>query len=314
MTEKVGLAPGSAIYTGSIEKQSPLVSLILYNKNNVQVKKFQNIDELTNDTTELENNSQVWMHVEPISDAESIFKLGLFYSLHPLVIEDILSVKHRPKAEEYDGYIFIIIKYPEYRNKIMYFSQISFILKENILLSFADTTPDRFSNIMKRLEKKDSKIKKESIQYLLLALIDYIVDNYFVILEKVSDEIEDLEDEIINNPTKESIEHIHRLKRTLSEVKKNVWPMRELLNTLINAGTIEQKYHIYYRDVYEHVINIIDIVEGNKDTVSSFLDIYLSTLSNRMNEIMKKVVQFAQIHLPQKDSKTVSFQDCLGLK
>jgi magnesium transporter len=190
------------------------------------------------------------------------------------------------------------MKYPEYKEGILSFSQISFILKENRLLSFAEKSPERFLAIIKRLEKKDSKIKKENIQYLLLSLLDYLVDYNFLILEKISDEIEDLEDEIINNASKESIAHVHNLKRTLMEIKKNIWPMRELLNTLINSDTIEQKYHIYYRDVYENIINIIDIIEGNRDTVSSFIDIYLSSLSNRMNEIMKTLSIISTIFIP----------------
>lgn len=298
MTEKIGLAPGSAIYTGDMEQKHPLISLTSYNKNSFEIKDFQNIDTLNTHTTEITDNSNLWIHIEPISDAQSISTLGSLFNLHPLIIEDILSVKHRPKAEEFDDYIFVIMKYPEYKEGILSFSQISFILKENRLLSFAEKSPERFLAIIKRLEKKDSKIKKENIQYLLLSLLDYLVDYNFLILEKISDEIEDLEDEIINNASKESIAHVHNLKRTLMEIKKNIWPMREVLNTLINSDTIEQKYHIYYRDVYENIINIIDIIEGNRDTVSSFIDIYLSSLSNRMNEIMKTLSIISTIFIP----------------
>jgi magnesium transporter len=190
------------------------------------------------------------------------------------------------------------MKYAKYSQGELLFSQISFILKDNLLLTFADETTDRFENIKKRLDKQGSRLRKESSQYLLSAIIDYIVDDYFVVLERIGDEIEDLEDEILNNPTQESIEHVHRLKRTLMELKKLIWPTRELINNLIHSDEIDSKCYIYFKDVYEHVINIVDIIEGYRDTMSSFLDIYLSTLSNRMNEIMKTLSIIATIFIP----------------
>ncbi|MBU1641982.1 magnesium/cobalt transporter CorA, partial [bacterium] len=215
-----------------------------------------------------------------------------------LVAEDVLSVNHRPKAEDHDDYLFIIVKYAHYEEGELNFYQISFVLKENQLISFADCSPNRFDVIKKRFEKADARIRKEASQYLLFALIDFIVDHYFIVLESIGDEIEELEDEILYNPTKESIENVHMLKRALIELKKAVWPMREVINTLMRSDEIKQEYQIYYKDVYDHIIDIIDIIEGYRETVSSFLDIYLSTLSNRMNEIMKTLSIIGTIFIP----------------
>jgi len=298
MTEKIGLAPGSAIYTGKIEVADSLIQTITYNKVKMNVNKNQSYEELETTYKNIAQENVYWTQIEPISNQTQVAKISSIFELHSLVVEDILSVAHRPITEEYDDHIFIIIKYADYINGSLSFSQISFILKDNILISFADYSPDKFKNIQKRLEKKDARIRNESSQYLLATILDYIVDNYFVVLESIGEEIEDLEDEIINNPTKNSIEHVHKLKRTLMELKKTIWPTRELLNVLIHSDEIESKYHIYFKDVYEHIINIVDITEGYRDTISSFLDIYLSTLSNRMNEIMKTLSIISTIFIP----------------
>ena len=205
---------------------------------------------------------------------------------------------HRPKAEELGDYIFAILKYVQYNNRELSFSQISFILKENVLLTFADASPNRFEVIKNRIEKQDSHICTDGNEYLFFSMIDYLVDEYFVVLEQIGDEIEDLEDEILGAPTQQSIEHIHDLKRTIMELKKSVWPMRELLNALLQSTKIKPEHHIYFKDSYDHVINIIDIIEGYRDSVSSFLDIYLSTLNNRMNEIMKTLSIISTIFMP----------------
>lgn len=298
MTEKIGLAPGSAIYTGNVEVSAPIIQTIIYNKENITITENQSLEQLQETYNTLDNEKTFWIHVEPISAQNEIAKIGSLFDLHSLVVEDMLSVNHRPKAEEFDEYIFIVIKYAGYSSGELTFSHISLVLKDNILLSFADKTPDKFENIKKRLEKKDARIRKENSQYLLSTIIDYIIDDYFVVLENIGDEIEDLEDEILNNPSKESIEHVHRIKRTLMELKKKIWPTRELINVLIHSDEIDQKYYIYFKDVYEHIINVVDITEGYRDTISSFLDIYLSTLSNRMNEIMKTLSIIATIFIP----------------
>lgn len=298
MTGKVGLAPGVAIYTGNVKVSIPVIRTVIYNNENIEVTDSQTYEQLQESYKNIDKNRVSWTHIEPISDQDAIAKISSIFELHPLVVEDILSVTHRPKTEEFDEYIFIVMKYAKYSQGELLFSQISFILKDNLLLTFADETTDRFENIKKRLDKQGSRLRKESSQYLLSAIIDYIVDDYFVVLERIGDEIEDLEDEILNNPTQESIEHVHRLKRTLMELKKLIWPTRELINNLIHSDEIDSKCYIYFKDVYEHVINIVDIIEGYRDTMSSFLDIYLSTLSNRMNEIMKTLSIIATIFIP----------------
>ncbi|MBU1658367.1 magnesium/cobalt transporter CorA [bacterium] len=298
MTEKIGLSPGTAVYTGYIEEKEPDITIVRYDAANIEVGDYRSLDEVQRICSGLDDTTKSWIHIEPISDSGTIARLSDFFGLHSLVVEDILSVNHRPKIEEYDEYSFIIIKYAQYEEGELIFYQIALVLKEKQIISFADKSPNKFDMVNKRLEKADSRIRKGDSEYLFLALIDYVIDHYFLVLESISEEIEELEEEILYNPTKESIEHVHHLKRNLMNLKKSIWPMREVINTLLQSDRIKQEYHIYYRDVYDHVIDIIDIIEGYRDTISGFLDIYLSTLSNRMNEIMKTLSIIATIFIP----------------
>ncbi|MDX1808703.1 MAG: magnesium/cobalt transporter CorA [Sulfurospirillaceae bacterium] len=298
MLEKIGLSPGSTIYTGDIEKENPLISITTFDLQNVDSKNYESIEETLRAYSNISKDTKAWIHIEPISDEEKIAKLCSLFNLHSLVAEDILSVNHRPKVDEYDDYIFVVVKYAVFENHVLNFYQISFVLKGNQVICFADKSPDRFSIIQKRLEKLESRGRKSGSQYLLFALIDLIVDDYFLVLEEISEEIEDLEDEIIYSPTKRSIEHVHLLKRNLTNLKKSIWPMREVINTLMRSDSIEDQYRMFYKDLYDHIIDIIDIIEGYRDSVSGFLDIYLSTLSNRMNEIMKTLSIIATIFIP----------------
>lgn len=298
MTEKVGLSPGTAIYTGDVEVKKPEITIIKYDLDDVNIQECDSFDCIETLLNSSEKKIPTWVHIEPISDQESIAKLCGSFNIHPLVVEDILSVAHRPKIEEFENYIFVILKYIEYVEDELKFSQISFVLKDGFLITLADDSPQRFEIIKKRIAKKDSRMRREGNEYLFFALIDYLVDQYFVVLEEIGERIEDIEDEILNNPTRQSIQNVHDLKRTLVELKKSVWPMRELLNTLLISDSVKQQHHIYFKDTYDHVINIIDIIEGYRDSVSGFLDIYLSTLSNRMNEIMKTLSIIATIFIP----------------
>lgn len=222
MLEKIGLSPGSTIYTGDIPKENPLISIITFDLQNLDSNDYKSIEETNTAYRKINNETKAWIHIEPISDEEAIAKLCSLFDLHDLVAEDILSINHRPKIDEYDDYIFVITKYVIWENNELNFYQISFVLKGNQVICFADKSPDRFSIIKKRLEKLDSRGRKNGSQYLLFSLIDLIVDNYFLVLENIAEEIEDLENEIIYAPTKRSVEHIHLLKRNLTNLKKAI--------------------------------------------------------------------------------------------
>ena len=273
------------------------VTRVNYSPLNIEIKDFEDY-ELFERTSIIDDDINSWIHIDPIDNKDAITRITSEYGVHSLIVEDVFSMNHRPKAEEFELYLFTLLKHVEYKNQELCFSQISFILGQKQLFSFGNGLPTRFETIKNRLNKKDSKIRKEGIDYLLLMLIDCIVDNYFIALEAIDEDIQDLEFEILSNPMKKNIQDIYRLKRILIDLKKNIWPMRELMHILLNSDMIDNKYHIYGKDIYDHIIKSIDIIEGYGDSVSSLLDVYSSTLNTHMNETMKRLSIISTIFIP----------------
>ncbi|CAA6801896.1 MAG: Magnesium transport protein CorA [uncultured Campylobacterales bacterium] len=275
---------------------NPKVTSVNYSPLNIEIKDFEDYELF--EKTSINENINSWIHIDPIDNKDAITRITSEYGVHSLIVEDVFSMSHRPKAEEFELYLFTLLKHVEYKNQELYFSQISFILGQKQLFSFGNGLPTRFETIKNRLNKKDSKIRKEGIDYLLLMLIDCIVDNYFIALEAIDEDIQNLEFEILSNPMKKNIQDIYRLKRILIDLKKNIWPMRELMNVLLKSDMIDYKYHIYGKDIYDHIIKSIDIIEGYGDSVSSLLDVYSSTLNTHMNETMKRLSIISTIFIP----------------
>jgi len=231
-----------------------------------------------------------------------IEKMGNHFNIHPLVLEDILNTGQRPKMEDFVDYIFVVLKmlyYDEKENEVRA-EQVSVILGSNYVISFQETEGDVFDPIRERIRNDRGRIRKMGADYLAYALIDIIVDNYFAILEKLGEKIEDIEDELVTNPALETLQSIHSLKREMIFLRKSVWPLREVINRLERweSPLINKSLDIYLRDMYDHTIQVIDSIETFRDMLSGLLDIYLSSVSNRMNEIMKVLTIIATIAIP----------------
>lgn len=236
------------------------------------------------------------------SRGDVIEKLGKCFNVHPLTLEDILNTEQRPKAEDFDDYIFIVSKmlYYDEKEHLVRSEQVSIILGPNFLISFQEVEGDVFNSVRERLRKGKGRIRKAASDYLAYALIDAIVDHYFIILENFGEKIESLEDQLVTAPTQETLQSIHNMKREMILFRKQVWPLRELIAKLTKGETplINESTHVYLRDVYDHTIQIIDTIESFRDILSGMLDIYLSTISNRMNEVMKVLTIIATIFIP----------------
>jgi magnesium transporter len=230
-----------------------------------------------------------------------IEKIGKHFNLHPLVIEDILNIHQRPKIEDFEDHIFIVLKMLTY-NKDSHegeSEQVSIILGKNFVLTFQERKRDVFDPVRNRIKNSKSLIRKYGADYLVYALIDVIVDNYFIILEGIGEVLEELEDRVLLNPTSEIVHSIHQLKRNLIVLRKSIWPLREILSTLEKTESdLIKNTSVYFRDVYDHTIQVIDIIETYRDLVTGMLDIYLSSVSNRMNQIMKVLTIIATIFMP----------------
>jgi len=247
-------------------------------------------------------SSVMWLNIDGVHLPEIIEQVGKSFGLHPLVAEDIASTGQRPKMEDFDDYIFVVLRMLRFdgEENETKTEQMSIILGNNFVISFQEREGDVFDHIRERLRNNKGRIRKLGADYLAYSLIDAIVDNYFIILEKLGEAIEEIEDKLVTNPSSDTLQTIHDLKREMIFLRKSVWPLREVINRLERSESplINKSTYVYMRDVYDHTIQVIDAVETFRDLLSGMLDIYLSSISNRMNEVMKVLTVIATIFIP----------------
>lgn len=299
LSEKAGKPPGTLQHIGDKKSEEVKITLINYDQSNLEEKQLKDVEGCFS----LKEKSTVsWINIDGLHNTDIIKKLGENFQLHPLVLEDILNIQQRPKMEDFEDYLFIVLKMLEYDKDKMETSaeQVSLVIGINFVISFQETTEDTFNNIRNRIRTGKGRIRKAGPDYLAYALIDAIVDNYFKILENYGGRIESLEEEVVENPTTQTLQNIHDLKRELIFLRKSVWPLREVISNFSkeDSSLINEKSQFYIRDVYDHTIQVIDTIETYRDMVSSMFEIYLSTVSNRMNEIMKVLTVIATIFIP----------------
>jgi magnesium transporter len=298
-SSKAGLPPGTLVYLGGKKAKSVRITYIDYYEQSFQEKQVSNIEECL----KLKDTPTVsWINIDGIHDVELIEKLGKGFELHPLILEDILSTGQRPKFEDYEKYIFIVLKMLSYsdESQSVEVEQVGLILGPNYVISFQERIGDVFEHVRDRIRNAKGRIRKMGADYLAYSLLDAIVDNYFVILERLGEKIESMEEEVVGDPTEKTIRQIHSLKREMISLRKSVWPLRELIGGLqkSESSLIKETTDIYLRDVYDHTIQIIDTIESFRDIVSGMFDIYLSSLSNKMNAVMKVLTIIATLFIP----------------
>lgn len=294
---KLGAPPGTIIYHGEERSEKIRLTLIEFNEKEFSEREFFDVSECINNV----NPTMVqWINVDGIHDVTIIEKIGKHFNIHPLTLEDIVNTTQRAKFEDYDNYVVSIMKMIYYNGKLDS-EQLSVVLMEGMVISFQEAQGgDAFDLIRMRIRQGKGRVRRMGADYLAYALIDAVVDCYFTILEKIGDNIEILEEELINDPSKETMRHLHHMKREMIFVRKAVWPMRELINNMERSETelIKPTTDIYLRDVHDHTIRVIDTVETYRDLLSGMMDIYLSSVSNRMNEVMKVLTIITTIFVP----------------
>jgi magnesium transporter len=297
--KEAGLPPGTLIYIGERKLESVRITVIDYDENIFQEKQVDNIEDCFKFKT---TPTVTWINIDGLHDVSIIEKIGRHYDFHPLVLEDILHTGQRPKFEDLDNYIFIVLMMLRFdgENQALFSEQVSLVLGKNYVISFQEDVGDVFEQIRDRLRNAKGKVRKMGSDYLMYTLLDAIVDGYFGILEKLGEKIEFLEEELVNNPTDRVLKQIHNLKREMVYLRKSVWPLRELISGVERSESdlIQDTTGAYLRDVYDHTIQVIDTVESFRDMVSGMLDIYLSSISNRMNAVMKVLTIIATIFIP----------------
>lgn len=298
-SEKIGVPAGSLIHVGHKRLACEIdvteySADFFYKKNNVFISDLFKKDSA---------NNNVWINIEGLEDEKVISALGEHFSIHKLILEDILHFDVRPKIEIFENYIFVTLKMISFNSDTNEIDteHVSIIFGDNFVVSIQEGKEgDVFEPIRKRLEDKNNLITKRTADFLAYSLIDSIVDNYFIVLEKISERMEDLDEFLIKNPSPEILQKIYSLKREIIFLRKSIWPLREVISKMerIDTALIHINTKPYIRDVYDHIIQIIDTEETFRDMISGMMDLYLSSISNKMNEIMKMLSIISTIFIP----------------
>lgn len=298
-SQKVGLPPGSITYIGEERLEEAVLEMISYNVNNLTKNTFDNCKTLHKN---LLPNSVNWINVDGIHDNKLTHEFHTVFNFDLLMLEDITNTNERPKVEEYENYIFFSLKMIHYNesSKFIENEQISLILGKNYVISFQEKTGDIFGHIRKRIDNPKGQMRSKKNDYLFYALIDSVVDNYFIAIENIGNTLEELEDEIFSDPSHKSLEKIQANKIILLTLRRSIYPLRESISKLLreNDKFIAPETIKYFNDVYDHTIQIIDIIESYKDVVSGLKDSYLSSLSLKMNKVMQILTIVSTIFIP----------------
>jgi magnesium transporter len=294
-----GTSPGTLVPAPEKKSAKSRITLIAYDQDHYLKKEIESIEE----ALPLKDSPSVtWINIDGLHDIALIESIGRQFGIHPLTQEDIVNLGQRPKAEDFDDYIYIVFKMLSYRDGTdqIESEQVSLILGSNFLISFQEVPGDVMAPVRERIEKGKGRIRKAGCGYLAYALIDSVVDHYFLVLEAFGEKIEALEAELLSDPTPNSLQHLYAMKRDVIFFRKQVWPIREMLNRLVKEESplIDKSVDVFISDVYDHTIQIIDTIESFRDLMAGLLDIYLSTISNRMNAIMKMLTIMATIFIP----------------
>ena len=299
-SHKIGVPPGTLVYTGQQKVGAVHIHLIDYSDDELIETELQNFDNVK--SYNKNGKMTAWVNVDGIHAVSIIEQAGKSFDLHPLITEDIVHPHQRCKIEDYGDLLFIVLKmvYNDPKTSAIFVEQVSFVLTDGMLITFQQNPTDVFDGIRERLRTHKGRIRKHGADYLAYALIDSIVDQYFVLLERAGEKIESLEEELFGKQTEQTLKDLHTLKRELTLLRKTIWPMREMLNMMLKNEyrQIQESTEIYLRDVYDHVIQIIDAIESCREIVSGMQDIYLTNISNRMNSVMKVLTIIATIFIP----------------
>jgi magnesium transporter len=294
-----GLPPGTIVYSGERKELPMIIDIIEYDEKEIRTEKVKDLNDLRGMK---ENRKVSWVNVCGLGDTNKLTSIGEFFDIHPLVMEDIAHVDQRPKTDLYRDYLYITLRMLSLdKNEVAESEQMSIILGRSFVITFQEKPGDVFDPIRDRLKTSKGRIRRMGADYLAYSLMDAVVDNYFLVLEKVGDRIEVLEEEILGDPDRESMSSVHSVKRQLIGLRRSIWPLRGVISFLQrgeDSKLISGEISPYLRDLYDHTVQIVETIESYRDMATGLLDLYLSTVSNRMNEVMKVLTIIATIFIP----------------
>ena len=283
---------------GAIHRPSA-ISLIEYDRAQLEERAVEDKEELL---PHLDNQRVTWINIDGLGDVDVLRRLGSHFNLHPLALEDVLDTGQRPKVEQYDGYLFIIVQMLYLNDaKQMCGEQVSMFLGKNFLITLQEEGDfDVFEPVRVRIRAANGTIRKLGADYLAYALLDSIVDHYYPVLESLGAAIDAIEDELVEAPLQNPVRDLHQHKRTLAQIRRFIWPVRDLINSLMHdeTGLVAKGTKVYLRDCYDHTVQLMDLVESYRDVLSGLMDLYLSGVGIRTNEIMKVLTVITSIFIP----------------
>ncbi|MEH1872989.1 magnesium/cobalt transporter CorA [Nostoc sp.] len=293
-----GTLPGTIFIDA--DAPPPIIFLIDYNQTNFIREEIATPEECI---PYLEMESISWVDVQGLGSQDILQRLGNVFQLHPLVLEDVVNVPERPKTEDYEDQLLFISRMvvPKERTCGFHSEQVSLILGKKYLLTVQEEPQhDCFEGVRSRIEKNKGIIRKQGADYLAYALLDAIIDGFFPVLELYGERIEELEEEVIVKPTPQTLQDIYQIRRELLQLRRAIWPQRDAINSLIRDAPdlITEEVRIYLRDCYDHTVQVMDMVETYRELSSGLMDVYLSAVSNKMNEIMKVLTVVSTIFIP----------------
>lgn len=296
---KSGLAPGTPVFVGQRKQEEVQVDAIRYTRDHVQELRLSDAAAFPPPSGE---DGVTWININGVHDVHAIERVAAHYKLHPLTLEDIVNTGQRPKAEEFEDYLFIVLKMLSFdENKgAIDIENVSLVLGDGFVLSFQERSGDLFDGVRERLRAGKGKLRQSGADYLAYSLMDAVLDGYFIAIEKLGDHIEELDDEILTRPASTHMQRLHRLKREVLFLRKSVWPLREEISLLEKSETplIRPQTRAFLRDLHDHSVQALDMVETYRDIIGGMHDTFLSSISNRMNEIMKVLTLIATVFIP----------------
>ena len=298
-SEKSGLPPESLVHVGEVHAHEQKISVVNYNKSTLTRHTVNSIEELLSYKT---TDTITWVIIDGLKDVSIIDAIGHHFDIHGLVLEDILNTHQRPKFEDFNDYLYIVIKAITLSNTDFNigYEQISLLILNNFVFTFIEQPNQLFNPILNRLDNDKSQIRSLGTDYLAYLILDTVVDEYFAVQDTFDDLIESVEETLLSDPSSETLATIQKIKRELIFLRRSVSPLRELLAGIQRSESplIHEKTRRYFGDVYDHAIRIIEAIESYRDLIAGMLDIYLSSVSNKMNETMKVLTVFASIFIP----------------
>ena len=299
VSKPVGTAPGTLVHVGEKKVEKSTITVLDYDEAEVRESEVEAVAVCA---AFKDSPTVTWINVEGLHEVETLRELGECFGLHPLALEDVLDTSQRPKIEDYDDYLYIVVRVLRYdeADDELRSEQLSLIVFRGAVISFQEGGGDIFGAVRMRIRANKGRIRKMGTDYLMYSLLDSVVDGCFVALEQMGGRIEALEEEVITDPKRSTMITIHRLREQTALLRRAIWPLREVVHFLERGETplLQEATGIYVRDLYDHTIQVVETTESFRDLLSGMADMYLSSVSNRMNEVMKVLTIIATIFIP----------------